>query len=1088
MPGNPRRFTTFVLIAMLVALGAFATTAYVVWRLRAKTVDQQLATAALTARALEDHLTQSFNIIERTLLNVAEEYRAADDLAIALRQAPYLRSVALLGKSEQVVASSTAGNVGVRLTRADFLPQTAAPVEVLRIGLPQEGRDLYDARPIALDRTIPGVSFIPVARDVRVAGDGWTTVVAAVNADYFLNFYSNHLAAGEGLVQLLRYDGRLLLSTDESERPGTPGGSEQVLAHMAEREAGQFQAVAENGRAVLTAYRVSLAYPFVLVVRLDQERALAGWREEAINAFGIVGAILLAALAVAALYYARFERISRAQALDQQRLRIAATAFESQIGLLVTNADAVILQVNRAFTDITGYATDEAVGQDMSFLQSGQHAAACYAAMLASVESSGAYAGEIVNRHKDGTLHPHFLRITAVHGDDGRVSNYVGALTDISERKLAEESLLTLSRAVEQSRACIVITDPDANIKYVNPIFEETTGYTFAEVVGKNPRILGAGERSAAEYAEMWAVLMAGNTWHGEFHNRRKDGTLFWELASISPVHNEDGELVHFVAVKEDITARKQAEQEIGELNRDFVSFLENTTDFIYFKDGNSRFRFCSQALARVTGYASWRDMVGKRDRDVFPADIAQIHHEDEWQIVRQGRPLLNRIEAYQDADGNPGWISTNKWPLTDHDGTVTGMFAISRDITRSMAYESELQQAKLSAEAANIAKSRFLAAMSHEIRTPMNGILGMAQMLLMPNTTAGERTDYARTILTSGRTLLALLNDILDLSKIEAGKIELENTVFAPAQLVRETQALFAGSARDKGLELRAHWRAAPTQRYRSDVHRLRQMLSNLVGNAIKFTAQGGVRIEGSEVERLGDSALLEFSVSDTGIGIPAEKIDLLFKPFSQADSSTTREFGGTGLGLSIVNSLAKLIGGDVGVDSVPGKGSRFWFRVRVEVVGAGVDRAVVVDAGDDRAAAAMARPLRRGHVLVAEDNAVNRLVIEAMLGKLGHRVSVKENGQEAVGAILNDEHFDLVLMDLSMPVLDGCGATEQIRRWEAENQRPRLPIIAFTAGAFDEDRVRSLAAGMDDFLTKPVNRDALQGLLDKWLRPPPA
>ncbi|HOG04598.1 MAG TPA: ATP-binding protein, partial [Accumulibacter sp.] len=315
--------------------------------------------------------------------------------------------------------------------------------------------------------------------------------------------------------------------------------------------------------------------------------------------------------------------------------------------------------------------------------------------------------------------------------------------------------------------------------------------------------------------------------------------------------------------------------------------------------------------------------------------------------------------------------------------------------------------------------------------------------------------------------------------------KIELENTVFAPAQLMRETQALFAGSARDKGLELRAYWRAAPAQRYRSDAHRLRQMLSNLVGNAIKFTAQGGVRIEGGEVERADDAALLEFSVSDTGIGIPAEKIDLLFKPFSQADSSTTREFGGTGLGLSIVNSLAKLIGGDVGVDSVPGQGSRFWFRVRVEVVGAGVDSTVVVA---NRAEEAMVRPLRRGHVLVAEDNAINRLVIKAMLGKLGFQVSLKENGQEAVGAIVNDERFDLVLMDLSMPVLDGCGATEQIRRWEAENNRPRLPIIAFTAGAFDEDRVRSLAAGMDDFLTKPVNRDALQGLLDKWLRPPPA
>ena len=251
------------------------------------------------------------------------------------------------------------------------------------------------------------------------------------------------------------------------------------------------------------------------------------------------------------------------------------------------------------------------------------------------------------------------------------------------------------------------------------------------------------------------------------------------------------------------------------------------------------------------------------------------------------------------------------------------------------------LQKSEAAAEAANLAKSRFLATMSHEIRTPMNGILGMAQLLLMPGLTDDERKEFARTILTSGQSLLLLLNDILDLSKIEAGKVELESAVFEPAQLLREIKTLFLGSAKNKHLQIDDEWLGHHEQRYRSDAHRLRQMLSNLVGNAVKFTAQGSILIVGREIRADQEpgsndsSTLLEFSVSDTGIGIPAEKLALLFKPFSQADSSTTREFGGTGLGLSIVHSLSKLIGGEVGVESEAGKGSRFWFRVRVEAVG---------------------------------------------------------------------------------------------------------------------------------------------------------
>ena len=495
---------------------------------------------------------------------------------------------------------------------------------------------------------------------------------------------------------------------------------------------------------------------------------------------------------------------------------------------------------------------------------------------------------------------------------------------------------------------------------------------------------------------------------------------------------------------------------------------------------------------AHMVGYAleelapvsidTWTRLVHPDDRARSDALLAQ-HFAGEL-------PFYDCEARMRHKDGH--WVFVHdrgKVASRTPDGKPLLMSGTHQDITERKASEALLLEARRQAEAANLAKSRFLATMSHEIRTPMNGVLGMAQLLLLPHLGEVKRREYARTILSSGQTLLTLLNDILDLSKIEAGKFQLESIAFAPEALLHETRNLFIGAAQAKGLQLDCLWRGPANQRYLGDSGRVRQMLSNLVGNAIKFTSQGWVRIEARALERGADTdntALLEFSVYDSGIGIAPESIELLFKPFSQADSSTTRQFGGTGLGLSIVCQLAKAMGGDAGVQSEVGLGSRFWFRAQVKPV---------LDGQDSRATErAPARPSQaggpsnelQGRVLAVEDNRVNCMVIESLLNTLGVTVTLAHNGQQALDAITGGHAGpgpDLILMDVHMPVLDGYEATQRIRKWEADTGHARLPIIALTADAFEEDRRRCLGVGMDDFLTKPISMTDLKSALLRWL-----
>ncbi|MFZ4537807.1 CHASE domain-containing protein [Propionivibrio sp.] len=686
--------------------------------------------------------------------------------------------------------------------------------------------------------------------------------------------------------------------------------------------------------------------------------------------------------------------------LREVSARVTAIVDTMNDGVITIDEQGTVETVNPAVERLWQYAAGELIGQHINMLMPESSRSAHnhhLAHLVASDEMRTAIwmSRAATGLRQDGSLFPLEISVNTIQLGDKR--KFVAILHDLTRRNQADDLQLVLTRAIEQSPASILVTDAKSAIQYANPQFEELTGYRLDEIIGKNPMILSSHEKSLEDYQAMWATLLSGQAWQGEFHNRRKDGTLYWERSSISPVRNRNGVLINYVAIKEDIT---------------------------HFKKISSQLILANAELA--------------------------------FQNEENGK----RVEALAIANTELAFQIEEKGKRAD-----------------------ELAIANEAAQAANIAKSRFLATMSHEIRTPMNGILGMAQMLLMPQITDDERLDYARIVFTSGQTLLNLLNDILDLSKIEAGKYQLESAAFDPCQLVHETRTLFASTSNDKPLSIESGWNGPVGQHYLGDPLRLHQMLSNLVSNAIKFTEQGVIRIEAREIECDQTTAVLEFSVADTGIGIPEDKQALMFLPFSQADSSTTRKYGGSGLGLSIVRHMAQLMDGDVGLDSQAGQGSRFWFRIRAKRVVAGAQGSTSERGNAGIVSPGLAGSELSGRVLVVEDVLANRMVIEAMLTKLGLSVTLAEDGQQGVEAIIGGDTADLILMDVEMPVMDGLAAAAQIRQWEKQSGRARRPIIALTGRAFETDREACLAAGMDDIQHKPVFFKILQALLAKWL-----
>jgi PAS domain S-box-containing protein len=586
-------------------------------------------------------------------------------------------------------------------------------------------------------------------------------------------------------------------------------------------------------------------------------------------------------------------------------------------------------------------------------------------------------------------------------------------------------------------------------------------------------------------------VMQGGDEWDFQCRIRRTDGKVRWIWETGVVERDSDGKAQRLTGVMQDITSRKAE----ADLLRKLSLAVEQSAESIIITDLHGNIEYVNEAFVSSTGYST-SEVIGKNPRILKSGTTPPETYRDLWATISTGRSWSG--EFYNRAkDGREYCESAVITPLRQPDGTITHFVAVKFDITENKQLIAKLQhyrdhledlveqrtaelaEARRLAEAANSAKSIFLANMSHEIRTPMNAIIGMTYLIRKAGV-APEQSERLDKIDDAGRHLLTIINDVLDLTKIEAGRLELERENFELSSVLDNVASIVRESAHVKGLTVTTDHDHVPAWLY-GDATRLRQCLLNFAGNAVKFTDAGSIAIRAGLVEDRGEELLVRFEVEDTGVGILPTDAERLFRAFEQGDVSTSRRYGGTGLGLAITQRLTQIMGGEIGVESTPGAGSRFWFTVPLGRSRGALPAADLRDREAD--AESLLRKRHAGaRILLAEDNDVNRQIAVYLLQGAGLAVTSAIDGREAVEKALS-EPFDLILMDMQMPNMDGLEATEIIRRsadWKDK------PILALTANAFAEDRLACRKAGMSDVITKPVRPALLYATLLKWLGEP--
>ena len=645
-------------------------------------------------------------------------------------------------------------------------------------------------------------------------------------------------------------------------------------------------------------------------------------------------------------------------------------------------------------------------------------------------------------------------------------------ITDIKRREDAlrevAESQKKLGLIAENTLDLITIYDQDFRVTWANPAFEILTDYTLSEIIGKSSPDLD--KVILEDGCSLIEVVSNGMPYRGEVLRTKKSGEVYWCDISLQPIYDDNGAVVQFICVTRDISEKVEDRNKLREKERAanrLARALDDTSDGIAIVNragvcswANKAFIQCSCYGEKIIGMQIWKNLEGPKSDPTVVESIQKT--------LAEGTSFRQEMLAYN-KKGENFWVEVSCNPIVRGTNESTEIVYVQRDITASKEKEIQIQNARMEAETANRAKSEFLANMSHEIRTPMNGIIGMSELLLDTNLTE-EQKGQTSTIVKSGKALLTIINDILDFSKIESGKLELESAPFSLKQILEDTVSLTAPQKKKSGITVSFNYAPGLQTDFVGDAGRIRQVFTNIVGNAIKFTMDGSVDISVTGKPILSKRTDLTIEVRDTGIGIPESHKSSIFSAFEQADNGSARKFDGTGLGLAISRRFIELMNGKIEVDSTVNVGSTFTIRLTLDHAAPSLEQGDTIQ--PEVASGSHDTAL---NILIAEDNKTNQLVLKKMLQHFGYtRVQTCMDGREAVN-IYKQSRPDLILMDWFMPEVDGLEATGRIRDMETANNLPRCPIIALTASAMRGDEEKCLAAGMDAYITKPIDKDRL-------------
>lgn len=689
-------------------------------------------------------------------------------------------------------------------------------------------------------------------------------------------------------------------------------------------------------------------------------------------------------------------------------------------------------------------------------------------------------------------------QITFLEQIAGIFSLAIGLRTQ-GELLSAKMQELEYQKAALDRHAIVSIADVRGNITYANDLFCEVSGYAADELLGQNHRILKSDEQDPLFFKDLWQTISSGEIWHGEIKNRSKNGAYYWVETTIVPFKNANGKPYQYVSIRTDVTELVVTARELSSQQQLFETAKEHISQGLSVFDADLKLVVVNKKFATLLGFPEEMVKLGANFEDLvrYNAEQGDYGPGEIEAMVRERVDLVSRREPHEfvrkvhngrsiRVSGNPmpdGGFVTMYSDITDEINAEQSL----RDSQEALALRlDEADQARIlleeqahqlislaeeqallrdAAQLAERTKGEFLATMSHEIRTPMTGIIGMAELLLDEKLQPAQR-EKAQRIKDSSDMLMTILNDVLDQARLESGKLVIEKVGFGTNELLASVKDLLSPAAEENRVKLRVSIAPEVPDGICGDPARIRQVLVNLIGNAIKFSNASDVVVAAYTIVRQDGARLIQFDVTDQGIGIAPDVQNKLFSRFTQADASTARKYGGSGLGLSICKQLVELMGGEVGVESALGKGSRFWFNLPlVEATGT-----FNFDKINVRKIAVARRAL---NILLAEDNHINQVLISEILNRLGHTVRVATNGLEALEFAADDEAFDLILMDIRMPKMDGVEATREIRASGLASAN--IPIIAVTADAMMEHLSAYLAAGMNAVTTKPIQLSEL-------------